>query len=430
MIAAGPCPREGDAVRFPACALLVLAAVLPARAAAATPDVRNVFDPDHVGAWTLTTEFSAAAQRDFGATPQQTSALSARLATLAEVIHGAPVFNPLRGFEARVLARFHPFDAWWSASTTCGPGDASCQRVPLMAELVVTLFDFFHLSNAVPPKIMTFVEINSDALFHINVQELALPRAATIVDRLPDRRPVSLKPIEVGRVAGFPIYKSSPGDNEAHLIFTNGRPVWVPVTREQFITTVIRAREQDVEKQRAEVEKLKKAEKERIAGKEQRVRELEKTYEQIEKDPVKRQTMLQDALKAAALADETMAKSMAQLDGKVGEMKHLLLDAPRAELQRMSPEERVSTAWYRGAGDASSGLVPAGTPGAREVVTLNLDYFDTMRPRSDIQLIAVTLNSQNETRSGPDAVTSAIRLDEFRDGADWARIASFVESAR
>ena len=41
----------------------------------------------------------------------------------------------------------------------------------------------------------------------------------------------------------------------------------------------------------------------------------------------------------------------------------------------------------------------------------------------------MTLNSQNEARSGPDAVISTVRLDEFRGTADWARIASFVEPA-
>jgi hypothetical protein len=64
------------------------------------------------------------------------------------------------------------------------------------------------------------------------------------------------------------------------------------------------------------------------------------------------------------------------------------------------------------------------------MVTLNPDYLDISRPRSDIQLISVTLNSQNENRSGPNFVPSAVRLDEFQAAADWARIAYFVEPAR
>jgi len=67
----------------------------------------------------------------------------------------------------------------------------------------------------------------------------------------------------------------------------------------------------------------------------------------------------------------------------------------------------------------------------RAVVTLHLNYFDMSRPRSDIQLISVALNSQNESRSaGPNFATSAVRLEEFPATADWARIASFVENAR
>lgn len=41
----------------------------------------------------------------------------------------------------------------------------------------------------------------------------------------------------------------------------------------------------------------------------------------------------------------------------------------------------------------------------------------------------MTLNGQNETRSGPDAVTSAVRLDESREAADRVRIESSMEPA-
>ena len=90
----------------------------------------------------------------------------------------------------------------------------------------------------------------------------------------------------------------------------------------------------EVEAQRALVERLKKENSERLSGREQRIRDVGTMYEQIEKDPVKRQKMLHDALKVAAAADEAMARSMTQLDGTVSEKEHRLLDVPRAELQR------------------------------------------------------------------------------------------------
>ncbi len=75
-----------------------------------------------------------------------------------------------------------------------------------MAELAVTLFDFNHYSNSVPPKIFTNIEINSDALFYVNIISQALHDG---IGRLPDARPVGLKPIETAHVADFPVFKSS-----------------------------------------------------------------------------------------------------------------------------------------------------------------------------------------------------------------------------
>jgi len=188
----------------------------------------------------------------------------------------------------------------------------------------------------VPPKIITHIEDNSDALFYANILSQARGAAAGDMSAMPD-----------------------------------GLPLWVPVTREQFITGIIRNRKKDVEKQRVE-------------------------------------------------------------DGprQLAELERLLLSRLREEYQRLSPSERASPAWRLQSPDGFSGLAPAGATNARGMMTLNPNYFDMSRPRSDIQLISVTLNSQNETRTGPNFVTSAVRLDEFQATADWARIASFVEPAR
>jgi hypothetical protein len=75
---------------------------------------------------------------------------------------------------------------------------------------------------------------------------------------------------------------------------------------------------------------------------------------------------------------------------------------------------------------------PIWVPVTREqfLTTVNPDYFDMSRPRSDIQFISVMLNSQNENRTGPNFLPSAVRLDDFLATAGWKRIASFVEPAR
>jgi hypothetical protein len=202
------------------------------------------------------------------------------------------------------------------------------------------------------------------------------------------------------------------------------------VTREQFITGIIRNREKDVEKQRVALQKLEQERQEQLAGREARIRDLRKVLDQTEKDPAKREKLMQDALKMAAVMEAGTAKAVEDGPRQLAELERLLLSRLREEYQRLSPSERASPAWYLQSPDGFSGLAPAGAPNAREMVTLNPNYFDMSHPRSDIQLISVTLNSQNETRTGPNFVPSAVRLDEFQATADWARIASFVEPAR
>jgi len=145
-------------MKFRAFAAVVFAATLLAQVRGPAPDVRNVRDPEHPGTWTMTADFVTPTPRTFGATAAQTSALSARIAALAEVIHGTPVLNAPKGVDVRAHARYYPYEAWFTASGSCTNFEAACSKVPLMAELAVTLFNFFHLSNAVPPKIITHIE--------------------------------------------------------------------------------------------------------------------------------------------------------------------------------------------------------------------------------------------------------------------------------
>ena len=89
-----------------------------------------------------------------------------------------------------------------------------------------------------------------------------------------------------------------------------GRPLWVAVTREQFIAAVIRNREKEVEKQRTDMRTFEQERQTQLAGREEWIRELRKVYEQTEKDPARREKLLEDVLKLAALIDARMAKAV------------------------------------------------------------------------------------------------------------------------
>jgi len=409
--------------------LLWLTTGLVIQASQIKSDVTMIYDANLRGTWKMTSNFTNPGPEVFGATSAQTRALTAKINEIGRVIHDTKVFNPPLGFEARAQARLFPFRAWWIPASECGPNIPSCREVPLIAELAVTLFDLFHYSDEPPSQARTNAEINLDAWFYINDLRISLPMDSFGAG-LADARPICLKPMIVKRAAGIPVYALAPGDGLGYLYFTNGRSPWVPVTCEQFITSLIRKLGADLDKQKAEPGQPEGEQHASRAGIEQRRKEIEKMYADLEKDPVKRARLVEEALKAAAAKEAATAKSQAGARQEVPDTDRTLIAPLRDELARMTPAERASAAWYLKPADGRSGLVPAGTPNARELVTLNVDYFDRSRPRSDIQLIVVMYNGQFTPQVLPNSGTAAIRLDEFIQTADWKRIAAFVQPAK
>jgi hypothetical protein len=105
-----------------------------------------------------------------------------------------------------------------------------------------------------------------------------------------------------------------------------------------------------------------------------------------------------------------------------------LIEPLRAELARMTPEERTSQAWYnplmRGA--RTSGLVPPNAPSAAALVAVNPDFFDLSRPRTDFQIICVQVASEPDSKLNKDEVPFW-RLQEFLTTTDWQLVAELLD---
>jgi hypothetical protein len=182
------------------------------------------------GTWVFRADYSQG--HAFSATAAETGVLAAKIAELAAIARAAPVFNPPLGFQARPLAHYAP--------SVC-ERRRKCAEGPLAAELDLAFYYFSGLDREGNPA--WGGPRRSRAVFYINNRAQTIPGEcfeAGSALRMPDRRKICLEPIECRRVAGYPVYYRKEVET---LVFTNGRPVWVPMTAEEYLEAIVRDRE-------------------------------------------------------------------------------------------------------------------------------------------------------------------------------------------
>jgi len=174
--------------------------------------------------------------------------------------------------------------------------------------------------------------------------------------------------------------------------FKNNKLPWFePVTREDFILTLITFFQGAIEK----AEKRKGNAVTHPTGQPGRSVEKERFLVEIEKirkyDPALAEKLLQTYLDSET---EVVAVSQGQPVGG-GVDNNIMLNTwreavrkLRAEMNAMSPLELKSAAWWSDLEDSNvSGLTPPGYTGSRPLVRLNKNLIDKTKPGSSIQLI-------------------------------------------
>jgi hypothetical protein len=238
---------------------------------------------------------------------------------------------------------------------------------------------------------------------------------------LPDGRHISLMPTKTGEVAGFPLY------DDTRLILAKGnRPVWVPVTRAQYLAALIHFREDELaraEQRGAQADPYR----EWASKREERRKTQQQVYQSLKtSDPAKAEEFVRTAQQRESEMEANLKSSASVFAGTSASLQPLRnsLAALRAELAAMPVGERASQAWWGGhLGDLDSSLVPAGTPNAKPLVAVNPDFFDRSRLRTDWQLITVTFSWEGL----PPEHIGAKRLHEFRQSTDWKRVAALMD---
>ena len=216
--------------------------------------------------------------------------------------------------------------------------------------------------------------------FHINdpIRVLGSPVAENIF----------LRPEKADDFYGFPVYRNT--DKEVTVISKNKAPLFVPVTREEYLQQLIKAESAREDKQEGSGQK---------SDSEIILAEMEKTYKEL----------LKADTEAAAEFKTEIQKFRADMakDQDAGAPAGLLASL-QAELAKMSPAERKQPAWYAvGAFEKYgnlSGLVPeSGRESGTALVRLAPAYAGMTNNKNAIKILILSWNvgSDNSNSDKP-----------------------------
>jgi hypothetical protein len=342
-------------------------------------------------------------------------------------LHTAKVFNPPLGFNGEGYINFVDHGR-------CEPTDP-CANVPLSGRLS---FIFLYLAEGAGGRPKTDREAITEADFHFN-EVLGEPPFEKH-----NGHEMRWLPEAIGQAAGLTLYYAGPPSPQFHDVAAviyfakRDRPLWIPVTREQFLQDMIHDREGEVARLAEALKKLPpcdKAYKDWISGAEERRKRTEESYQSLKKtDPAEAERFRADHEKLEAEMParykEVQARCEADRKWRAEHPTDPELERLRAELAGMTPAERTSRAWTRQAFDYPHPFVPANTKGARPVVRFNPDYFDLSRPRTDMQLITVLLENVPVNLAEPPLTDwdslGLVRLWQFVNQVDWQQLAAMI----
>ncbi len=326
----------------------------------ATAGERYCF-PDHLGGWKQSA-IAAADGRFYGLTLAQSRLYLARIDSVMQVLRAAPVLNPPTGIRATAWKDFC-CTSQCQLSKTCGT------RPPYGR--IWLLLNYFIANNPTAPP-FTIDELRTEVELFFNSPHRVFDGSP--LTRLADGRGVFWLPLAATQIGGMTLYRNQ-GSDDRYVFFTRGRvPLWLPVSREQFLTALLREREADLAKNLADV--------------------------------------------PAAYRDQIV-----QANGP-------LLEPLRAQLRSLSAAERASQAWVNDRMGNRDMLVPANSEEGRALVALNPDYFDLARPRTDVQLIVLRLEGIPSEPRKPGYVNcsdlGSDRLVQLVKEVNWAKVMEFV----
>ncbi|HNX66444.1 MAG TPA: hypothetical protein PKH02_06140 [Bacteroidales bacterium] len=217
-------------------------------------------------------------------------------------------------------------------------------------------------------------------------------------------------PVKKGKFMGYDIYDN--GVYEVSVIKKDPAPLFLPVTREEFLKALIEREEENRDAGKPEVTP------------EQSKKEMEDAYQLLLKTD-------KEAAEAYKAAMNEYSTDISQADNSFDMVSRL-----RGELERLTPEERVSQAYYYvGAMEENgnlSGLADSSMEYAEPLVRPNKKFLNQSTSTINLIIIHWTLGSVSDNRSVPRlykytsepgySLTDNKLLDIYNDRKVWKKI--------
>jgi hypothetical protein len=399
----------------------MLTAVLPGAAQNVT--TRSL--PNEPGKWRPWTfiNFSSSELKLSGFTLPDARAFETRLEQIAEIFRASPIWNPPVGVDPSLTGMAFGPAAYW-------PYAKKLTYRPIAGHIMMGSFEHFEVVRTTGGQEQHERHIGDETMFVMfDVNSLPGGAGGPLTD---DDGVLYLQPVRTADIGGFPTY------GDLLVITTNGRPIWIPVSRERFLTAFIATRRPDA------------------ANAEKNIADQQKKYEAFvaPEATAARQAEYKAAIDkmaskgAAAVEHERRYWERDEADTLAGLKRGASHDpgspfggviasvkAAEEQLATMPPAERSGPACFLEARNdrTKSGLVAMGTPNCVPLVTQNPNFFDPQLPRSVPQIIVVSEfrklekvwkeGRPSENRTGRIDIWSTYEV--FRQ-ADWQKVAGQI----
>lgn len=319
-------------------------------------------------------EFTRSSDGFGGQQLQQAGLMRENLSRLSGIIKSCPTFNPPQGFKLVINSTTLPAIQWHENKSLGGEvkldlyGIMVCNEKPCY--------------DKKPDASVTFTVNDPTRLLSTHVIE-----------------DIWMQPRKVADFYGYPVYRFSNQNRELTVISKRDVPIFIPVTREEFMLKLIRNFNELITRDQifaalpeTHETLLGTTEEERI----NRYAEFEKAYEAMHRfDPLlarKLKINLETTERRLEESenDSTINVTLAQFILMQVSVWSEGIGKLRAELNAMTISERRSQAhWSEAEAFSSSGLTPPGHPGSHPLARLNPAFLDHNIPPTDIQLLVV-----------------------------------------
>lgn len=292
----------------------------------------NTYVPEYPGKASISVETVNTPR--FGLKPADASSFHASLGRFRELFLAQSVFHP-------------PIGMYIDGYVRADHGGAVIKTEPVRGRGRIIYYPYVIGSNKQPIKMIASNWV-IEVTFNIPVGGLS-PTGKFFYE-----------PQAAGQLGGFPVYRDE-RLNEFIVLSTSGKPLWLPLTREEYLQSCIKDIEKEIAAEKAEWAKS-------------------------------RSNLSPTELAILSPKDRAEIEKML-LDNTAVSMFEQKLKLHQEALARMSPQERAMQARYGDPGNSnplSPQLVQVGKEGiGPPYVKANPEWFDPSRPRSDIQLIIV-----------------------------------------